>query len=177
MSGTLLLQVHMAEIPVKTKNRIEAQGFIGFDDRLLAQINFWLRLSPAICMVWAATGTALASARILWALVPFALLGAILPGHPFDVVYNYGLRHLVQGPRLPRYPKPRRFACLLAAVMVAVSAWGFQNGNVVLGHLAGWCMVAAAFANVSTGFCIPSFIYGLVFGKPSACETTSHPHQ
>jgi hypothetical protein len=38
------------------------------------------------------------------------------------------------------------------------------------GHLFGWSLVAAAFVNVSTGFCIPSFIYGLLFGKPSSCD-------
>jgi hypothetical protein len=97
----------MSEIPVTTRNRIEAQGFLGFDDRTLTQINYWLRLSPAICMVWAAVGTVLSSAFILWALVPFALLGAMLPGHPFDVLYTYGFRYLVHGPRLPRYPLPR----------------------------------------------------------------------
>jgi hypothetical protein len=63
----------MSEIPVTTRNRIEAQGFLWFDDRTLTQMNYWLHLSPAICMVWAAVGTALSSAFILWALVPFAL--------------------------------------------------------------------------------------------------------
>src|SRR5215469_14862295 len=75
------------------RERIQAQGFCGLSDAMYAQINYPLRLSPAICMVWAAVGTALASPTILWALVPFAVLGAILPGHPFDVLYNYGLRH------------------------------------------------------------------------------------
>jgi hypothetical protein len=64
-------------------------------------MNYPLRLSPAICMVWTAVGTALASPTILWALAPFAALGAILPGYPFDVLYNYGLRHLLGTPRLP----------------------------------------------------------------------------
>ena len=160
----------MSAIPDTTRSRIEAQGFVGFDDRTLRQINYWLRLSPAICMVWAAIGTALDSATILWALVPFALLGGLLPGHPFDVVYTYGFRFLVGGPRLPRYPVPRRVACLMAAIMLAVAAWGFQTGNLILGRAVGWSLVAAASINVATGFCVPSFLYGLIFGKPSACD-------
>ncbi len=153
-----------------TRTRIEAQGFLGLDDLTISRIDFWLRLSPAICMTWTAVGTALGSAPVLWALIPFALLGAILPGHPFDLIYTWGFRRLVRGPRLPRYPLPRRFACLMASAILAVSAGGFQSGNAVLGHVAGWFLVAAAGANVFTGFCIPSFIYGLIFGKPSACE-------
>jgi hypothetical protein len=149
--------------------RIEAQGFVGLDDRTLAQIDNWLRLSPAICMLWAAVGTALSSPTILWSLVPFAALGALRAGHPFDVLYNYGFRYVVHGPRLPRYPLPRRFACLLATAVLAGTAWGFQFGHTLIGHVLGWSLVAAAFANVSIGFCVPSFIYEMVFGKPSSC--------
>jgi len=152
--------------------RIEAQGFRELDDRTVSQINYWLRLSPAICMVWTAIGTALESSPVLWWLVPFAVLGAMLPGHPFDVLYTYGFRYLVRGPRLPRYPLPRRFACLMATIMIAGAAWSFHTGRPLLGHVLGWTLVAAAFANVSTGFCIPSFLYGLVFGKPSSCEVS-----
>lgn len=124
-------------------------------------------------MLWAAIGTALGSAELLWARVPFAILGGILPGHPFDLFYTYGFRCLVHGPRLPRYPLPRRFACLLAALMLAGAAAGFQMGTPAVGQAFGWNLVAAAVVNVSTGFCIPSFIYGLIFGKPTSCGASA----
>jgi uncharacterized protein DUF4395 len=143
------------QISSTAKARIEAQGFVGLDDGPLAQIDYWLRLSPAICM--------------LWSLAPFAALGALLTGHPFDALYNYGFRYVVHGPRLPRYPLPRRLACLMATVVIAGAAWSFQSGHTLVGHILGWSLVAAAFANVSIGFCVPSFIYGMVFGKPSSC--------
>jgi hypothetical protein len=163
-------EAEVNQISVNKKVRIEAQGFVGLDDRTLAQIDYWLRLSPAICMLWAAVGTALNSPTILWPLVPFAALGALLTGHPFDLLYNYGVRYLVHGPRLPRYPPPRRFACLLATALIAGAAWGFQCGHALVGHILGWSLVAAALANVSVGFCVPSFIYGMIFGKPSSCS-------
>jgi hypothetical protein len=47
----------MSEIPVTTRNRIEAQGFLGFDGRTLIEINYCRRLAAAICMVWASVGT------------------------------------------------------------------------------------------------------------------------
>jgi uncharacterized protein DUF4395 len=155
----------MSTVTETVRERIQAQGFCGLDDRTCAQINYPLRLSPAICMVWAAVGTALASSTILWALVPFAALGAILPGHPFDVLYNYGLRHLLGTPALPRYGARRRFACALATIMLIAAAWGFQASMPVVGYSVGWALVAAAFVNVSTGFCIPSFIARIFFGK------------
>ncbi len=155
----------MSTVPATVRERIQAQGFCGLDDKTSAQLNYPLRLSPAICMIWAAVGTALASPAILWALVPFAVLGAILPGHPFDVLYNYGLRHILGTSALPRYGARRRLACALAAIMIIVAAWGFQAGMPLVGHIVGWTLVAVAFVNVSTGFCVPSFIIRLLFGK------------
>ena len=158
----------MPLVSAKTRERIEAQGFCDLDEQTYAQINYPLRLAPAICMVWTAIGTALASPVILSALVPFAALGALLPGHPFDVVYNHGLRHVFRMPPLPRYGPRRRFACALATVMLIAAAWAFQSGFPTAGHLAGWSVVAAAFVNVSTGFCIPSFIARLFLGRVPA---------
>ncbi|MGA9665047.1 MAG: DUF4395 family protein [Gallionella sp.] len=159
----------MSQISPTARERIQAQGFCSLDDTTYAQINYPLRLSPAICMVWSAVGTALASPIILWALVPFAILGGILPGHPFDVIYNYGLRYISGTPHLPSYPARRHFACLMATVMLVVAALGFQYGMPMVGYIVGWSLVGAAFVNVSTGFCVPSFIYRLVFGKV-VCE-------
>jgi len=152
------------------RSRIEAQGFLGLDDQTVSHLNYWLRLSPAMCMIWAAIGTALESAPVLWALAPFALLGALLPGHPFDLLYRFGVQPLTSGPPIPRYSLPRRFACLLATVMIVTAAWSFQSGRTFSGQIFGWALVCAAFVNVSTGFCIPSFLYGLIFGKPTACS-------
>jgi hypothetical protein len=163
------------QISAIAKARIEAQGFVDLDDRTLAQIDYWLRLSPAICMVWVAIGTVLNSPMILWALVPLAALGALLTRHPFDVLYNYGFRYLVHGPSLPTYSLPRRFACLMATVIIAGGAWSFQSGHLLVGHILGWSLVAAASANVSIGFCVPSYIYGVVFGKPSPCASAKCP--
>ena len=79
------------------RSRVEAQGFLGLDDRMIGHLNYWLRLSPAICMIWAAIGTALESAPVLWALAPFALLGVLLPGHPFDLLYRFGVQPMTSG--------------------------------------------------------------------------------
>ena len=147
------------------RTRIQAQGFCGFDDVTYQQINYPLRMSPAICMIWAAIGTALASPAILWALVPFAALGALLPSHPFDVIYNHGLRYLFKTPALPRYPLRRHFACFMATVMLVATALCFQAGMTMAAYIVGWSLVAAAFVNVSTGFCVPSFVYRLFMGK------------
>ena len=151
------------------RENIQAQGFCGLDDKTYAQINYPLRLSPAICMLWTAVGTALASPMILWALAPFAALGAILPGHPFDVLYNYGLRHLTGTPALPRYGARRRLACAFATTLIVMAAWSLQAGMPLVGQIAGGALVAGTFVNVSTGLCGPALIVRIFFGKV-VCE-------
>jgi uncharacterized protein DUF4395 len=101
-------------------------------------------------MAWTAVGTFRASAPILWSLVPFAALGAALPGHPFDVIYNQIFRRWTAGPRLPTYPLPRRFACLLATAMLIAAATSFQTGHAIAGYALGWFLVVAAFVTVTT---------------------------
>ena len=147
---------------------VEMQGFIGFDDYTVKHLDYALRISPVICMMLTAVATAMESATLLWMLLPFALGGAILRNHPFDVLYNYGLRHLTGGPIMPRYPMPRRFACMLASVWITAEALSFTYGIPLAGHIFGWSMVATATVPVITGFCVPSFIYELIFGKPQA---------
>ncbi|GDY13617.1 hypothetical protein LBMAG53_24950 [Planctomycetota bacterium] len=156
-------------IPRTTRERIEAQGFCGCDDRTYTLIDMPLRVAPAICMFWTAAGTLLASPTALWALAPFAALGAILPGHPFDVFYQFGLRHVVGRPALPRYRARRRFACALATVMLVAAAGSFQVGLPLAGNIFGWSLVVAAFVNVITGICVPSFFVRLCLGT-SACQ-------
>lgn len=152
------------------RRRVEAQGFVGLDDATLADVGPWLRLAPAICMTWAAAATITASAPALWALVPFAALGVILPGHPFDALYNHGIRRALRKPPLPRYHAPRRFACGVATVWLIATALAFQSGATVLGYVLGGSLVLAAAVPTFTDFCIPSFVYGLIFGKPSGCS-------
>jgi hypothetical protein len=48
---------------------------------------------------------------------------------------------------------------------MGASAWGFQAGVPMVGYIVGWSVVAGAFMQVSTGFCIPSFMAHIFFGK------------
>jgi hypothetical protein len=152
-----------------TRRRIEMQGFVGLDDATLAEVGPWLRLAPAICMLWAVVGTVLAAPTVIWALIPFAALGAIRRGHPFDMIYNYGLRHVLGTRRLPPYNAPRRFACAFATIWLAGTGLAFYVGAPMLGYVLGATLALVALVPTTTDFCIPSFLYGLLFGKPAAC--------
>jgi len=158
----------MSTVSKTTRQRIEAQGFLGLSDAALVEIGPWLRLSPAICMVWIAIATFYESVTALLVLIPFSVLGAILPWHPFDAIYNHGIRHLLGTQPLPRYNAPRKFACKVAVVWLSATSWAFYSGATVLGYVIGGSLAVAAAVPTFTDFCIPSFFYGLMFGNPKA---------
>ena len=167
----LIERLKMANISV-LREKIEAQGFCGLDDRSLTEINYPLRLAPAICLAWTLTGTALASPAILLALVPLAFLGAVLPGHPFDVIYNFGLRHLFGTRALPAYGFRRRLGCIAASIVLTASALSFQFGVPMVGYVLGSMVAMGTLLNVTTGLCPPAVVMGLLFGKV-ICEQPS----
>lgn len=143
----------------KLRRKVEAEGFVSpSDDKATVQMAAGLRLSPVICMTWTAIGMIMASPIILWALVPFAFLGALLRGHPFDVIYNFGLRNLVGGSRLPRYPIYRRFVCVTATVTLLLSGWAFYTGLFTVGYALSALLVSAALLYITTGYCVISFL-------------------
>lgn len=163
----------MSTLINKTRRLVEMQGFVGFDDATVRHLDYALRVSPVICLTLTAVATAMESVTLLWILFPFAVGGAILHNHPFDIIYSHGIRHLTGGPAMPRYPMPRRFACMLASTWIAAEALCFTFGMSLAGHILGWSLVATASVPVITGFCVPSFIYGLIFGKPQSATANA----
>jgi len=152
-------------------DRLDAQGYVNVDRRTLAEVEPWLRWSPALCAIVMAIGTVLGSQWVLWGLVPFAALGAVFPRHPFDLVYNHAVRRLTRTSELPRHGAPRRFACGVASVWLVATGAAFASGIEPLGYALGGMLVAVAALVSTTHFCIPSLIYGLLFGRPR-CEAT-----
>jgi hypothetical protein len=156
------------------RRRLEAQGFLGLDDVALAEIGPWLRWSPALCAVFMATGTILASPPVLWALAVTALLGAILPAHPFDIFYNHVVRQLTGTRPLPHHGPQRRFACGIAAAWLIGTALAFHQGAAALGYVLGGTLTIVAGIVSTTHFCIPSLVYNtLLRPRPTARESVA----
>jgi hypothetical protein len=144
-----------------TRWLVALQGFTDVPDRDLKAVDLGLRVGPVFCVLLAGIGTVLASPTLLLILAPFALAGALLSGSPFDVFYNHGLRYWLNGPRLPVYRAPRRFACALATAWLLVTAGLMLAGPAVAGQVMGWLLVVTAAVPVTTGFCVPSFMFRL----------------
>ena len=154
-------------MPLSTFRRtlLDIQGFDRVDDATLAQTESWLRFAPAVCALLAALGTALASPALLWILAATAAAGAALPFHPFDLVYDLGVRRLTGGARLPENRAPRRFACAMGSVWLLLTGALFAAGYDVAGYIFGGSFVAVAALVATTHICIPSIIFRTVCGQ------------
>ena len=145
------------------RQRLEAQGFYGLDDATLREIGPWLRWSPALCTLSMVAGVGLASPAILWALAATAFLGVWLPFHPFDLLYNYGARHITGTRPLPHQGPQRRFACGIATVWLVATGWLFHIGATTLGYALGIPLILVAGLVSVTHICIPSIVYNALF--------------
>jgi hypothetical protein len=148
------------------RRRLDIQGFECVDDATLAPVARWLRLAFGLCTLIAGIGTLLASPAILLALVPIALLAALFPIHPFDLLYNHGIRFLTGTGPLPRRGAPARFACGVAAAWLPLTAFAFANNHPGVGYTLGATLVAVGALVSTRDICIPSLMFRSIFGFP-----------
>jgi hypothetical protein len=154
----------------RTRRLLEIQGFDAVDVRELAPVAPWLRLAFGLCGLLGGVGTLLASPTILLVLALIAALAAASPVHPFDLIYNYGIRHFTGTGPLPKRGAPTRFGCGMGAVLVLVTAWAFSAGHQVAGYALGGALTFVVLLVSTTDICIPSLIYRSIFGWPRARE-------
>ncbi len=152
----------------RTCRRLDIQGFDAVDVQELARVAPWLRLSFGLCTLLGGLGSVLASPAVLLMLAPLAVLAAASPVHPFDLMYNHGIRYLTGTGPLPRRGLPSRFGCGMGAIFLLVTAWAFSAGHVVAGYALGGMLTFVAFLVSTTDICVPSMIYRSIAGWPPA---------
>lgn len=156
----------------RTLRRLDIQGFETVDQQRLAQVAPWQRLAFGLWALLAGVGTVMASPGTLLVLAPIAAFGAANPVHPFDLIYNHGIRRLTHTPELPGRGAPARFACTVGAVGLVAAAWAFSSGHPSFGYALGSILTALAVLVSTTDICIPSMIYRSMFGWPQPRQQT-----
>jgi hypothetical protein len=152
-------------LTAEKRRRLDIQGFDSVSDRELLEAGNWLRLAFGLCSLLAIIGTVLTSTPLLLVLLVIAALAAAFPVHPFDLIYNLGIRHVRKTGPLPKRGPPVRFACGLGTVWLAATIWAFQGGNLTLGYVLGGALAGVGLLVSTTDICIPSMIYQAVFGR------------
>ena len=146
-------------LPEPIRRRLEMQGFTCVQHNSFETVVPWLRLSPGLTTVGVAIGTVLASPMILLGLSGITGLCAVSTRHPFDLLYNHGVRQATGSPMLPRNRMPRRFACGLAAIWLLVISVAFWADAPLLGYTLGTMLVLLGGLVATTHFCFGSYLY------------------
>jgi len=121
-------------------SNLSTQGYC-LSDTERRELSVGLRFSTGLCLALVIVALALESPVMVFALSVIGVIAGLSARHPFDHLWNHGVRHLVGGPQLPPNPTRRRHAFKVA------TAW-----LVVVGGL-----LAAACATVTaTNLCLPS---------------------
>ena len=153
---------------------LELRGIAYSSDPEFAKVVPWIRTTFTLCGSLVGIATAFALTPLLWAMVPIAAAGAIFTVHPFDLIYNYGLRHLTGTRPLPPNGAAVRFSCGVAALWIVGIAVSFQLGAPPLGYVVGGLLISISALVSITHFCIASFVFQFFFGdRALALRTVS----
>ncbi len=146
-----------------TRYALDLQGFGEFSDAEKRAYALPMRFSPAVCTALVVAGTVLQWPVWQFAVAGMAIMGALFAkGHPVDAVYNYGVRYLFKANRLAANPRPRRFACLIVALMVTGSGLGFLLDVPLVGFVLGGGLAAVLALNSLTNWCLGTWMYRLL---------------
>lgn len=119
-----------------------------------------LRFPTALCLALVVAGLGLESAVVILALVPIGAIAGWTARHPFDLLWNHGLRHLRGAPALPPNPRPRRHAFKLATVWLLAVGVLFAVDQATAALVLGGILVAVCGLVTATNFCVPSTLLG-----------------
>lgn len=126
-----------------------------------SRLRLGLRFPTALCLALVVTALALQSAVAVAALAGIGLVAGWTSRHPFDHLWNRGVRRLTGAPELPPNPSRRRHAFKLATVWLAAVALLFAAGANGAALALGGVLVAVCGLVTVTNFCIPSTLLAL----------------
>jgi hypothetical protein len=142
------------------RGNLTTQGYcLSDDDR--RRLSLGLRFSTGTCLLLVITALALESSAMIFALSAVGLVAGLTSRHPFDLVWNYGARHVAGGPALPPNPTRRRHAFKLATVWLLGVGALLAVGLTTIAFALGGLLVAACATVTALNFCIPSELLAL----------------
>jgi hypothetical protein len=137
------------------RENLSTQGY-RLSDVERRRLSLGLRFATGLCLALVITALALGSAVMLLAVSAIGLIAGFTSRHPFDLLWNQGLRHLGGAPELPPNPPRRRHAFKLATVWLIAVAVLFAAGQDIAALSLGAVLVGVCGLVTATNFCVPS---------------------
>jgi Domain of unknown function (DUF4395) len=124
------------------------------------QLRLGLRFATGLCFPLVAL--ALESSTMLVALAAIGAVAGLTPRHPFELVWNYGIRHAFAAPPLPPNPIRRRNAFKIGATWLLAVAALFAADLTTAALVLGGVLLVACGIVTATNFCLPSFLLSML---------------
>jgi hypothetical protein len=121
-----------------------------------------LRFSTAVCFGLVTAGVVLQSWILLAALSVVGLVAGFSARHPFDHVWNRGVRHLFRAPPVPPNPPRRRHAFKVGTAWLVAVAGLFAAGWSTAGVVLGVMLLCACGSVTVFNLCLPSLALSLL---------------
>ena len=137
------------------RDNLTAQGYRLSDDER-RELALGLRFSTGLCLSLVVVALALQSSLMLFALAGIGVIASFAARHPFDHLWNHGIRRLVAMPALPPNPRRRQHAFKVATVWLAFVAGLLVAGAAAIALVLGGLLVAACAVVTATNLCLPS---------------------
>jgi hypothetical protein len=137
------------------RSNLTTQGYCPSDAER-RELWLGLRFSTGLCLTLVVLALALESPAMLFVLAGIGVIAGLTARHPFDHLWNHGVRHLVSGPRLPPNPTRRRHAFKVATAWLVVVGGLLAAGATIVALALGGLLVAACATVTATNLCLPS---------------------
>jgi hypothetical protein len=137
------------------RSNLTTQGYC-LSDAERRELALGLRFSTGLCLSLVVVALALQSPAMIFAMSGIGLIASFGARHPFDLVWNHAVRHLVGGPPLPPNPIRRRHAFKIATVWLLVVGGLFSAGASTAALVLGGLLVGACATVTATNLCLPS---------------------
>jgi hypothetical protein len=118
-----------------------------------------LRFSTGLCLALVVTALVLQSAPMLFVMCGVGAFAGFTSRHPFDYVWNHGVRHLIGGAAIPPNPTRRRHVFKIATFWLLGVATLFATGQNTLALVLGGTLVGVCGIVTVTNLCLVSLMF------------------
>ena len=150
-----------------SQRRTRLQGWRGPEAEQADAAPRAQRLGPALCAVGAIAGALMASPLVLAAVAATALAGTFAANHPFESLYNQWAASR-GGQPLPANRAAKRLGCAIGVIFLAGASSAYTLGASTLGLVLALTLGGTAAFVATTGICVPSLLFTLVWGTERA---------
>ena len=138
------------------------------------RLSVALRFSTGVYLPTLIAALAPRSAVIGLALASVCAVGAFAPFHPFDLVWDYGVRHPLRVPAPAPNPPRRRRAWKVTTILLLAVAALLAVGATAVGVTLGVVQVLGFAAATSFNLCIPSELVARREGRSRRAASLGH---